>query len=378
MAPGTLSVMKTGTGTVPAPQMLDALMIGQLAPAARDAEWEKWEGVLVTMTNITASGSPQQVGSTDNTFQSFNATGGIVIESTLAAFPSGIVRDTCLGNATGVVDYFFNYLLLPRTTSEITTGGTGCAMKEDATTCGDGIDNDGNGFTDCKDNSCIIAASACRTVTTVNAIQMAAMPPTGGVELQGVYVASLTRPVGSTMKPFNMYVQDAAAAAAYKGIYILGPGTDLSAFTANSKVNIIGSVSEFNDSMGMGSLTEVKALQITAATGNGSVMAVTGQNPTTLTMDATGEPYESVLVKLTNIKLKTVADSQYHVGTMNYNGTIDFKFDDDVFQLPEGGTGLAAGTCFSNITGFWSYQVYDNAWYFLPTNSYSTTGGTCP
>ena len=37
-----------------------------------------------------------------------------------------------LGSVTGVVDYFFDYLILPRTTAEIGTGGTACPAREPA------------------------------------------------------------------------------------------------------------------------------------------------------------------------------------------------------------------------------------------------------
>ena len=59
---GMMTVTKTGTGTVPAPEMVDALAIGQKATQAeRDAEWEKWEGVLITVTNVSATSAAKCV-----------------------------------------------------------------------------------------------------------------------------------------------------------------------------------------------------------------------------------------------------------------------------------------------------------------------------
>jgi hypothetical protein len=86
-----------------------------------------------------------------------------------------------------------------------------------------------------------------------------------------------------------------------------------------------------------------------------------------------------VLITLDNVKLKTVADSMYHVGTMT-QGATDFKFDDGSYRLVESGTGaLPAGTCFDTITGIASYNVYDNNWVFYPVEqTIDTTGGTCP
>src|SRR5258705_31017 len=85
---------EAGTGSVAAPMVVDALAIGQMATqAARDAEWEKWEGVLITVTNVSELNSVAQIGGTtpDPTFQKFSVTGGLVVDSSLAAFPTGLV-----------------------------------------------------------------------------------------------------------------------------------------------------------------------------------------------------------------------------------------------------------------------------------------------
>jgi hypothetical protein len=390
VAGGEMDVAKTGQSMVLQPTVVNARMIGGLADfMARDAEWEKWEGVLITIENVTTSNDQDCVGSacSDPTLQKIEVTGGVVLESALAAFPvdsetnfaGAWKRGDCLTGATGVLDYFFDYLLLPRTTAEYGTEGTGCPTENSAALCGDGMDNDGNGFSDCEDNACAAAVASCRDVTTIQAIQTATTAPTRAVELQGVYVTALQR-VSGTNKPRSMYVQSAAAASASNGIYIYGgPSDDLSAHTAGKRVNIIGRVKEFNDSMnnGTGTLTQIVLISVTAATGTGSITPVTGQTPTTLSVDATGELYESVLVTLENVKLKTVGDSMYHVGTMS-DGVTTFKFDDDLYRIIETGTGaVAAETCIDAINGIWSYHVYDNAWYFLPTAVPDVAGGTC-
>ena len=68
-------------------------------------------------------------------------------------------------NITGVVDYFFDYLVLPRSAADLNTSATGCPAAE--ALCGDSIDNDGNGFADCKDNSCIINDGTCHMSATI-------------------------------------------------------------------------------------------------------------------------------------------------------------------------------------------------------------------
>ena len=376
---GMMTVTKIGPGTPATPQVVDALAIGQLADyMARNAEWEKWEGVLVTVSNVSAFGSPTTIGTSDPTLKKFSVTGDIVVESALAVFPAGVSRDDCFVGVTGVVDYFFDYLIFPRTTDEIATGGSACPAKENlAAACTDGIDNDGNGFKDCGDNNCIPVESTCRTVTTISAIQTATTPPTGGVELQNVYVAALSKPSGSgTATPKNMWVQTSLQAAANEGVYIYGPGSSLAAFTVGSRVNIIGTVEEFNDDATGGTLTEIKALSITAGTtGTGTVLPVAGQTVTDLNQASTGEPYEGVLVTLTNVMVTTVGTTgtggTFGVGAAaQYPGAVVFKTDDDIFLLS------TANACYSTIRGVWTYLPYENAYGFLALAA-GTAGGNC-
>ena len=368
---GSMSVTKTSSGAAPAPQVVDALTIGQMPTwQARAAEWEKWEGVLITVTNVTAQGTPREVPSSNNpdpTRKNFGVTGDLVVESSIAAFPAGIVADSCLGSVTGVLDYFYDYLLLPRTTADVVTGGTACPPKEaTAAACTDGIDNDGNGWNDCGDNNCITAEASCRTVTTISALQTATTPPTGGIELQNVYVAAMSK------NKKNIWVQTSTTASANNGMYIYGTGADLDTFVKGSRVNVIGTVVEFNDSTGTDTLTEVKALSVTAGTaGTSTITPVSGQNVTSMS----AESYESVLVTLSNVKITTVgASGTFGVGAAaQYPGAVMFKTDDDIATTPIG----PANTCYASVTGVWTYLVYENAWGLLPLTATGTGTGSC-
>lgn len=378
---GMMTVTKTGSGAVPAPMVVDALAIGQKATQAeRDAEWEKWEGVLITVNNISVLTTPSQISGTmpDPTLQKFDVTGQLVIESALSAFPTtGLNKNACLASATGVVDYFFDYLLYQRATTDVMTGGTGCPVAEMATACTDTIDNDGNGFSDCADNNCVTSQATCRAATTIPALQ--ATTPVGGIELQGVSVTALSKAVASAgNKRFNMWVQaNPGIPGANESVYVFGPGVDLTPFAVGSRVNIIGTVTEFNDSTGTETLTEVKALSITAASGTPAISPVVGKTAAELTVAATGEPYEGAMVTLTNVKVTltgttaTTGPGAYGVGTMVAGGTT-FKTDDDIFLVTS-----ATNTCFASITGVWTYLVYENAYGFLPIAA-GTPGGVCP
>lgn len=383
---GMMTVTKVGSGPVPAPAVVDALAIGQKATQTeRDAEWEKWEGVYVKVTNVTAVSSAKCVGSrcTDPTANQFDITGGAVVESILAPFPGfdgastpvnpgDIKRADCLAGVTGVVDYFFDYLLLNTATTDIMKDGTGCPVAEAAAQCSDGMDNDGNGFKDCDDNNCVITQSTCRMSATIPAIQ--ATTPTGYVSIDGVIVTALSKAFSG--KRYNMWVQqNAGIPGANESVYVFGPGTDLTPFAVGTKVNLIAQIQEFNDATGTETLTEVKPISITAATGTAVTTAVTGKTAAELSVAATGEPYEGAMVSLTNVKVTVVGTTgmggTFGVGSMQ-QGTTTFKTDDDIFLVNS-----AVGTCFATVTGIWTYLPFENVYGFLPIAA-GTGTGVCP
>ena len=382
---GQMTVTKVSSGTPITPDVVDALAIGQLTDyMARDAEWEKWEGVLIKVNNVAAMSSTDYVSSKcpgtscpDMDLKKFDLTGDVVVESALSAMPTTAVRGgDCFTSVTGVVDYFFDYQILPRSTDEIATGGTSCPTENTAQACGDGVDNDADGFKDCADTACIMAADSCRTVTTISQIQSGAV--TGGVELHDVYVAALSKPSGQTNPtPKNMWVQTNPTAAPNEGIYIFGDGSSVAAFTPGTRVNIIGRVTEFNDATGTEALTEINALSITAGTaGTTPIVPLTGKNVTELS----AEQYESTLVTLTNVKVKTVGttsgtnqtfgvgDAEWYPGNMA--APVVFKTDDDIFLFN------SAGACYSTVTGVWTYLARNDAFGFLPLSA-GTVGTAC-
>jgi hypothetical protein len=382
---GMMSVTKTGSGTLPAPVVVDALAIGQKATQAeRDAEWEKWEGVYVKVTNVAATSAAACVGSTcnDKTLNKFDITGGIVVESALAAFPGAdptstppkpgdIARADCLAGVTGVVDYFFDYLLL---NTELMTGGTNCPVAEGAShaVCSDTLDNDGNGFIDCMDNGCVIGDAACRAQTTIPAVQAAT--PTGYIELQNVFVTA----IGFNKK--NLWVSSNLVGGANEGIFVFR-GTNAPVLDANivvgAKVNIIGKITENNNDMMGTTVTQIAPLALNfVAAPTAQPVPVMNQTAASLLVEATGEPYEGVLVTLSNVKVTTigttanffVSDVAQKVATTNTS----FKADDDIYRM----VAANMGVCYSSVTGIWTYSVFDNAYIFMPRAA--AGGGTTP
>ena len=138
VAGGELTVTKVGTGSVPNPQVIDALAIGRMETAAREAEYEKWEGVLIQVTNISVNSEIRPVSSSapDPTFVAFSITGVLEVDSSLSEIPYSttpppvLPGGDCLASVTGMGDYFFNYKVLPRATADIVLGGTGCPAAE--------------------------------------------------------------------------------------------------------------------------------------------------------------------------------------------------------------------------------------------------------
>lgn len=373
---GMMTVTATGETMEITPDVVDALAIGQMSDyMARDAEWEKWEGVLIKLENVQAFSKDDCVGSScnDDTLRSFSITGDILVESALTAMPDpAVAYGDCFTGVTGVLDYFFDYQILPRTTDEIATGGTSCPTENADAECGDDIDNDGNGFKDCDDNSCVTNAPSCAAATTINAIQTAATPPSGGVKLTDVYVAAVSK------NQKNMWVQTNLTAAPNEGLYVYGPGSNLN-FTPGQKVNVIGKIDEFNDMSGTETLTELRALSVTAGTaGTGTIVPVTDVAASAMST----ESYESTLVTLTNVKVGTVGipcdpgesppACNYGVGDLTqYPGATVVKTDDDINII------APTNTCYASVTGVWQYLPFNNTWGFLPLTAAGTGTGDC-
>jgi hypothetical protein len=365
---GKMMITKKGTGAVPEPVVVDALVIGQKeTQAERDAEWEKWEGVLITVKNISAFGAPTQISSASNpdpTNKIVSVTGDLSLQSALADFPMGIAADSCIASATGVLDYFFNYLLYQRTAADVVMGGTACAPKENTPElCGDGIDNDGNTFKNCFDNSCILPLDTCRPQTAISAIQ-ATPPSPPGVELRDVYVTAVA------FNKRDIWVSSSPTAAPNEGIYVRGSTTLDASVVPGARVTVIGRALEFNNDANGQTLTQIIRISITNGETPVPTVPVVDQTATTLVPAATGEAYESVLVTLTNVKVTAAGNStNFYVGELEQNG-MKFLSDDDILRLTD-----PVGTCYATITGIWTYQVFDNKYGLLPI---SKTTGVCP
>jgi hypothetical protein len=364
---GMITVTKKASGPAPDPVVVDALAIGMMDQAGRDVEWEKWEGVLIKVNNVTQTGA-MRMGSEPDRYD-FRITGGVVVQSVMTPLPSNTARNDCYASITGVGDYFFNWLLLPRTAEDIETSGTGCPPPESV--CDDGIDNDGNGFTDCADFSCqpTVACAGQPTNATIADVQVG--DATGRVILEEVYVTALT------FNRRNLWVQQSLTSAPNEGIYVFRGASasqlDATEYAPGTKVRVVGTVQESNNDNTGTTLTQLGAgpelTRLEDATA--APTPVTGQAASSLVVEATGEPYESVLVTLTNVKISVAGtNASFYVGELDQGGTKFFS-DDDVYRLTD-----PVDTCYASITGIWTYSVFSNTYGLLPTVA-PVSGGTC-
>ncbi len=112
-----------------------------------DPSAEQWESVLVRVLNIRATDK-------NDSYKEVTYTGGLVGDDELWDLFGATTVDTCYGQVTGVMNYFFKYFLMPRSDADIVEGvSTDCATASDEI-CDDGIDNNGNTFIDCDDWDC--------------------------------------------------------------------------------------------------------------------------------------------------------------------------------------------------------------------------------
>ena len=391
---GMITVTKTGTGTVPAPEVVDALTIGQMPDAAsRAAAWEPYEGVLITVNNVSALNSAKAFGSGNLDQVSFGITGTANVESELANFPgemagsgSGsanpgtVKRGECFSSMTGVLDYFFTYNLLPRQASDIGADGNSCPATEQAAadgtigTCGDSVDNDGNGFADCADLGCEVGSAAWVDAANCNHAAdgvcgcSSNLAPGAGVNKVDTAAKAgpviLNNVVVTAVSGTGFWVADSATAAQNGGVFVFTSSAPTVAVKDNI-TSVQGIAGPFNRSTMTGSKSLVEVSNPTTVAGSGKVGTLTpisNATATTLADLTAGGPFAGSLVKLTNLKVKVAANNFGQVVLVdNSNATI--TMDDEAFAFYGGSKATpnnpAVGTCFTSLTGVMDLDTFD-------------------
>jgi hypothetical protein len=342
---GSMTVTRTGTASVPTPATVDLAALGALQGAAQDAEYEKWEGVLVTVTNAAAQSAPIAFsGGASPPDDSFGVAvdANLTVDSNLAGFPTGVDPTTCFASLTGVVDYISKkWVLYPRETSEMVLGGTGCA-------------------------------AVTVTPTTVANIQNGTVAAGASAKLSGVFVTAreLTSTGGIGER---LWVADSLRGASQNGILIFFTAAIDPSFAVGAQIDVRGKISEFGTMSN--TLTELTNPVVT-------LVDAPGAPPTPVTLPAaqvTGEAYEGVLVQITNAKVTAIGAHNQVTLTDNAGGSV--ILDDDVFF---GYTGTATasvpamGACFASITGVMNVQTDDNVATLNPRSAADmVTGDGC-
>lgn len=326
---GPISITDIGDGTIPDPMVVDAIAL-----AASDDEAEKWESVLIQINDVAIVGN---IGGTSDDAHA-NVTGPLRLQGGLSDQVESLQMSDCLVSVVGVLDYFFNYQLMPRSADDITTGGTNCLPPEEGDVlCGDSMDNDYNGFTDCVDFQCINTVDACTSDTSIVDIQNGTVAEDTAVSLTGVVVSGIT---GNRQ---HLWIMDDAPGGPYNGIYVyrgggaepLTPDIEVGAI-----VNVTGVVIEFN------SYTELTNPMLTPAGANATPVPATGVDTGTLANESMNEPYEGTLVQLSNVRVSAIEIN-------NFNG---FTVDDGSGDLVVGTWSYDYATptvdqCFATLTG---------------------------
>lgn len=314
---GTMKLTKRGTMTPPAPAIVDAAAISLLDKAARDAEWEKWEGVLITLINARQTGASRSFGTAVDQVE-FRVSGFARVQSVLAALPAANAFGVCYDRVTGIGDYFFNDLVLPRKADDIALGGAGCRPMS----------------------------------TSVGASQTQVSPE--AADLANVFITA--RDDIGTNK--GIWVADGLAAEASHGVYVFVGATLPATLAVGATVNVQGTVEEFDVSPAAGdAVTEITNGTVTVVAAPGTTLpSPLVIAPATLSdISAAGEPYEGVLVQVTTVKLTaSLMNGKYE---LTANDQTKIIIDDEAFVFA---TAPTVGTCYASVTGVMHVQLTDN------------------
>jgi hypothetical protein len=366
---GKMAITVTGQGAAPAPQTIDLTAIGKLydptqgsagGGAAFTAAWQMWEGVLVTATNVDAFGAPKTFGSGGADQYDLDISGDGELEGSLTDITmAGIKVDTCLATLTGVVDYFYNFLIYPRSSSDIATGGTGCVFENAANGsayCTDGIDNDGNGFTDCADLGCEVGSNAYVGTSCVGTASAtcgcSANETAGGGAAALQAVAGTAKPamilnsvVVTAVGKSGFWIADNAVAATGHGGFVFTSTTPPASAVIGATLTVQG----LGERFGSGAQTEpeLEDPTIIGTPTTGATLVPLATTVATATGITSGASYIGSLVAVTGPFIVTAVST--HDYTMT-DGTTTFTMADSAFPT-FGGAAPVVNDCYLTLTG---------------------------
>ncbi len=112
---------------------------------ATAATAEAWEGVLVEIADVDVTMPAGMYGR-------FQVAGGVYVDDDV--YRATVTLGDHLARVAGVVTYLFEYQLEPRMAADVVVGPS----EHDDASCGNGVDDDGDGAIDCSDLDCCASA----------------------------------------------------------------------------------------------------------------------------------------------------------------------------------------------------------------------------
>jgi hypothetical protein len=348
---GAITISKVGSGASLTPFVIDVAALATMTAAQAEAEMEKWEGVLVTVRNVTQANDQRSASSTDTTFFDFTIDGGIVVDTTLMKFPDTSVAGACYASITGMGDYFYNYKVIPRSNADIVVG-TGCP--------------------------------ALRT-STITEVQLGTYPKVGAqpnqVLVRDVYITAIATAPAATK---SIWISTSPTAAIHEGVQVFyGSPAFPTGTVVGAKVDVFGTAIEFDNSPAAGDkLTEISraSIEVKAAPDAGTpLVPLSGITTATLgDIGAAGEPYEGVLVQLSGLKVTAIGAND---ATLSDTSTPakTISIDNDIFDYTP--APFAMDACYAMVIGIASLNTLDDKRIILPRSAadlvLDATGAAC-
>ena len=207
------------------------------------------------------------------------------------------------------------------------------------------------------------------------------------VVVTAVFTSSLVDPTNSDENPpafptQSLWVQDAAMSTVYNGIYLFRYNRGLlpEGVTVGSIVDVVGEVNEFRDH------TEIFSPEITLIGQGGTIEVATDVTATNLSDPSntgTSEPYEGMLVELSNVLV--LESEEIDVTEFDRTSVKRFSVGDasaplyvydyilestDSFLIP-------AGTCVDSVRGVMMWYGNERRLYPRTSDDIQYSGGDC-
>jgi hypothetical protein len=342
----TVTCTRVGDGLGPAPER-----IRDPATLTVDATAEPWEGVLVELSMVEASGDPDRFGT-------FTLRSGPPVDDDLYRHPASF-RDTFL-RLRGIFHYMFGrWALYPRSSSDIELGEPRRIEWEMGLWgCADGADGDADGASDCADADCA-ASRFCRGPTVrVQDVQDPASAmhprPDSDLTLAGPLVVTAIdtfEEMPGTGYVGTVVVQDAEAGdPRFSGIHVFMPtieGCGGGPLALGDRVYVAGRYREYADPTDSGgTLTEIASGIVSCRSPGTPIAPTLIATPSDLSAAATAEPWEGVLVEIRDVSV-TMAPGMF--GRFVVTGMVNV--DDDFYRAI-----VSVGDRIRRLAGVLTYQ----------------------